>query len=478
MGEAILYGKSGGGGLKINSIIEEYYVYAGENISAGDFVSFIQGVAGNVVVDTSLTALAGARYGYYMQACKLSDTRVVVSTQTSHDSCLRILLIGISQGVLTVLTEVVADSSGSVKGLRPEIIALDSTRFVTIYAYSSSYYMYGIAGQIADDDTITLGTKTRLVSDTNDGYFKRMVLSSTDKIFIAYGDESSASSCYLKGVVVTVNDVTLTAGSVFNINSTGYSSYISLAKLQDDKIFVAHSSGSSQLLYGRIITISGTSATIGTVYKVANETNCAICHSSLKIADDKVFVAYGTSGTGTTYTLRGVIVTVNFEDNTISVGTNTNISIVKNSGLYTINTNLLPNGNVLVTHNSTDDSILCYTTCSISDGVITPLSTNNEVDGSIHSGFEHTALRLGDDILVLYPWYSDSSLANYMGELYGYLLGVDSTDESKLTNKVDNFSFETQVKKATTLQFDGVAKTSGTGGTETEHNQTVQIYTL
>ena len=41
MGEAFLDYKKGRAGLDINGIIEDYYVYAGENVNAGDFVEFV-----------------------------------------------------------------------------------------------------------------------------------------------------------------------------------------------------------------------------------------------------------------------------------------------------------------------------------------------------------------------------------------------------------------------------------------------------
>ena len=41
MGEAILCGQSGGGGIKINGILERYGVYTGETIKAGDFVDIV-----------------------------------------------------------------------------------------------------------------------------------------------------------------------------------------------------------------------------------------------------------------------------------------------------------------------------------------------------------------------------------------------------------------------------------------------------
>ena len=46
MGEAKLYGKSGGG-MKIDGIIASYPVYTGQTINAGDFVEIIDGTVRN-----------------------------------------------------------------------------------------------------------------------------------------------------------------------------------------------------------------------------------------------------------------------------------------------------------------------------------------------------------------------------------------------------------------------------------------------
>lgn len=47
MGEAKLYGKSGGG-MKIDGIIASYPVYTGQTINAGDFVEIIDGTVRKV----------------------------------------------------------------------------------------------------------------------------------------------------------------------------------------------------------------------------------------------------------------------------------------------------------------------------------------------------------------------------------------------------------------------------------------------
>ena len=46
MGIAKLYSQSGGKGLKINGIIQDYYVYAGETVKKGDFVELLTGSNG------------------------------------------------------------------------------------------------------------------------------------------------------------------------------------------------------------------------------------------------------------------------------------------------------------------------------------------------------------------------------------------------------------------------------------------------
>ena len=46
MGTAKLYSQSGGSGFKINGIIEDYYVYAGETVEKGDFVELLTGSNG------------------------------------------------------------------------------------------------------------------------------------------------------------------------------------------------------------------------------------------------------------------------------------------------------------------------------------------------------------------------------------------------------------------------------------------------
>ena len=70
----------GGGGTGIKGIIEKYYVYAGSNVSAGDLVEYINGIASQTTetsVDTQLSSMQNS--GNVISAVKLDDNRIFSS---------------------------------------------------------------------------------------------------------------------------------------------------------------------------------------------------------------------------------------------------------------------------------------------------------------------------------------------------------------------------------------------------------------
>ena len=83
MGEAILTRK---GGMNLDAIIEEYYAYAGEEISAGSFVEFIEGTASREYVGESTIKSANSNLtGTDKEKLKpaiLNENLVILSTST------------------------------------------------------------------------------------------------------------------------------------------------------------------------------------------------------------------------------------------------------------------------------------------------------------------------------------------------------------------------------------------------------------
>jgi hypothetical protein len=78
--EAKLYGQNKGG-MSINGIIKDYYAYAGENISAGDLVEYVNGVAGKTDYGESEdTQLSTETYtANVISAVVLDENRVFIA---------------------------------------------------------------------------------------------------------------------------------------------------------------------------------------------------------------------------------------------------------------------------------------------------------------------------------------------------------------------------------------------------------------
>lgn len=201
MGRARLNGQSGS---KINGIIEEYIVQAGENISAGDFVEF---------VSANLTA----------------------SVKTTIES-----------------------SGSSVK-----LVLLSSTK---VLAITRDYYAPGYTcAQVLtiSETTITLGTKTTIVSEAI-SYFEAIALSET-KVLLAY-NRSSANSYSGALVILTISGTSILVGSLV-IFKTAQPNNKSLTKLSETSALITYNDSANNN-YGtaRVLTISGTTIALGTEY--------------------------------------------------------------------------------------------------------------------------------------------------------------------------------------------------------------------
>lgn len=76
------------GGLDINGVIESYYVYAGENVNAGDFVEFIEGIADK----TSTTYETQVRKAITAQCDGVAKTSGIGGDETSHNQQVQIYI--------------------------------------------------------------------------------------------------------------------------------------------------------------------------------------------------------------------------------------------------------------------------------------------------------------------------------------------------------------------------------------------------
>ena len=449
--------------FNLNEVIKNYYVYAKDNISAGDFVEFVNGIAS-----------------------QSTTTKTYTSTDTELDTN-AYMLSNQKRCCATLLN--------------------DGKVFIA-YAYSSSYYLYGVVCTI-NGSTITKGTAVKIHSN---GRQIELCTMPNGNVFIAHATSSGSGSVY--GTVCSISGTTITFGTAVSIDSIASATYaITVSQLTDTTVFVGYKR--SSYLYGNVCTLSGTTITKGT--SVKNSSTIGSSVSSDRLSNTSVFIAHGDSNNylyATVATISGTTITFGTAKKLRgdSEGSSTYLSATKLSG-----------GNVVVFHSYNSSYHIAAVACSISGTTITPGSVLIINNGGSHSG--HTAIvsiPLSDNrALVGFSQLffkcivsvSGTTITNngitlgtngYAGhqiapvllksgnvffahtkdatsEQYKYLMGiVYGISNNKCTTTVKESTttttYETQVKKATSnSKFNGIARTSGMGGTDTAHNEKVEV---
>lgn len=454
MGEAFLDYKKGGSGLDINGIIEDYYVYAGEKVNAGDFVEFINGVADKVDCGESSPVYPSAvqNMGERPRAVTLDDNRVLVLHRYGSNAYLYGMVCTI-EGASIVLG---ADTAiEEVKGAGSYIspIVLPNGLVLVLNGYSSANFkLRGVLISI-NGTTISLVTTTQIYGGSY-CYNHSPVLISDNKVFVAF---STGSSEYLYGIVLTVTQTSISAGTALELNNaSGSGSHISAEVLDNGDVFIAHSYSALQL-YCTICGIEGTVVTKKTYTLLSTATYASSSLSTTKLKNGDIFIAHCY---GTDYHLYGMVCKVN--GTTVTKGTDTVISTVSDTarnGENKLCSILLDNGDVFIAHNHNGTSGTCYlygVVCSVNDTTIT-VHEDVQLSAMRFSGWYNSATKLKNGNIFIAHSYNQS----YM-YLSTQLFGVDEANKVP-TKQIIDTTYETQVRPATSMPCNGVASTSGMG---------------
>lgn len=463
--EAKLYGQNKGG-TSINGIIKDYYAYAGENISAGDLVEYVNGAAGKKdygeSADTSVNTVINS--GYAISAVALDENRVFIAHSYNTGYSLRAVVCTIDGATITVGTGTILIDTNYMGSSISTCLLPNGNVFIA-HSYGSDYYLYGIVCTI-EGETITKGEDTALVSAKYAGRVISAITLDDNKVFIAH---SLTTSYNLSGIAVTIDGITISAGTDKKISTNGYTGYaISTCLLPNGNIFMATSWASDYELYGWVISING-SAVISHGYKSINvNANAGYAISTCLLPNGNVFIAHSA---GSNYQLYGIVVSIS--DTTITKGTDTAINTVANTGQY-ISTCLLPNGDVFIAHGyGTSDNYLYGIVVTIVNTEITA-GTDTQLNTTINTGKTTSTLLLNNGAIFLA--HSRSVGASTYLYLNAQIFGVDY-DNNIPTTHIIATEYETQIRQVTTGQFDGIAKTSGEGGDNTGHKDMVSIWT-
>ena len=454
MGVAKLYSQSGGG-TKLNGIIKDYYVYAGEKVSTGDFVEFINGVASQqpaTLVDTAVDNTT-THTAYFMSALALDDHRVLITH--CHSTTYRLFgtVCTIKDGIITPQTDVAIDNSNTVHSVK-SVLLPNGNVFVSYEANNYNNMLCRIC-TLNDTHITSVGTMVN-IGNYSPGYSP--VVLSNGNVFLAYS--ANSSNYYLYGTICTISGTTITAGTSTTLSNTKRSGYYMEAlSITDTSIFIAHSSVSTNYyLYGMVVSISGTTVTAQSDTALNEGMYTSRALSMDKIDTNKFFISHEYDGD-----LYGIVCSVS--GTTVTKGTDTqifNYVHTADSSTLTLATNRV----LIVGINNTTDYKMFGVICDINDTTIskyTPIIMNSDA----YTGWKTSTVLMNDLIFVAHSHTQNSYY------LYAQMFGIVNNQPS--SQAMINI-YETQVRKARTSSINGVAKTSGEGGDGTEHNQQVNIY--
>lgn len=460
MGIAKLYGQNGSGG-KINGIIEDYYAYAGENISAGDFVEFVNGVAGQTTETSTVTVLNDSTQnaGFTISAVQLDGNRVFIAhSGSSYNLYAMVVTINGATIIAGADTLIIGVNS---TGREISVELLDNGNVFIAFPYAGNYYLYGTVCEISGT-TITPGDMFKLSDINYTGATISTQLLDSGNVFIVH---SYNTNYYLYAMVVTIDGTTITAGTDIQLSSMNYSGLnISAVTLDNNKVFIAHCYGSDYHLYGMVCSISGTTITTGTDTNI-NSTVFGTGYeiSAVILDNDRVFIGYQYGN----HTIEGIVCTIsNMTINKgVVVSINPDTDKLNNSA---ISATLFSSNTIFIayTDGEGDTYYLRGRICKI-EGTSISIYPYSVLNTTRFSGFAMDAILFNGNIFIAHSY----STSYY---LHAQMFGIQNNIP---TNNVTIKEYETQVRKATTSDIYGVAKTSGTGGDSTGHKDIVSIYT-
>ena len=452
------------GGLDINGIIQDYYIYAEEKVSAGDFVEFINGIAHKTIQTSKDTAISSyANYGVVLSACSLNKNKVFIAHRGSSSNYLYGTLCIIEGSIITPQTSTMLLSTTN-SGYSVSVVALSSNTVFLAHSGDSNYSLYGMIVTI-DGTTVTPGADTRIHSSENTGYLISLCVLPTDSVFIAHSYSSSYS---IRGRVCSVSGTTITPGADTVISSTADTasfSSISAVTLNKDYVFVVRSSGSSNYyLESSLCSISGTTTTLRTNTTLVSTTYTGQYVRAVLLDNGNVFIAHGY---GSSRYLYGIVCTIS--GTSVTKGTDNLIDNTYVSG-QVINCVSLKGNKVFITHSKSSLNFLSMVVCTINNRTITVgtgIALNETEIPNI--AYSISTMCLTDNRIMIVHRYGSSN------HIYGQVWDIDETTNTP-TNQIIDVEYETQIRKATAIPCDGVAKSNGIGGDDMTHKDKIGVH--
>ena len=416
-------------GIDINGIIEQYKIQAGETISAGDFVEFVN-------TNGTMSSLAPVLFEmsriYHTSAVTLDENRVLVAYQDYNDNGYGTAVIISINDVITVNASVIFKRAYT---QYISAVVLDENRVLVAYQGDGNSGAGAILLSINGTEIIVGEPIT--FSSTQVSYISAVKLNE-NKVLIAYKD----GGAYGTAIVLTINEPSITKGTAIIFNGS-VNSIISAVVLNENKVVVNYSdNGKNQYGVAIVLSIDGISITKGS--PVVFESARTEFISATPLNENKLLVSYsdfgnGNYGTAVILTINGTSITVGTPV-TFSTGSTSNISVVA-----------LNENTAVVSYCNTSNSL--YGTATILSITDTSITSGAGIVFRSASVNQISSTTLNENKVLVS--YQDQGMYSYG------------------TATIINTGIETNIKKATTRQnIKGVAQSAGSEG------QTIPIKTL
>ena len=322
-------------GIDINGVVEQYKVEAGEDISAGDFVEFINTIGTMRPSSPTVFESAGTTY---ISAVALNENKVVVNyrdTGNSHYGTAIVLSINdtsIIKGEPIVFESAKTDHISAVK--------LNENKILVSYRdVANNNCSTAIILSINDMD-ITTGNP--LVFNNSNGTEISAVKLNENRVVVSYRD--NGNNTYGEAIVLAINDMVITKGSPIVFNNAG-SSYMSNVALNENIVLVCYNDNGNGY-YGTavVLTIDDMSITKGS--PIVFESARIDYISAVKLNENKVLVSYSNTGNNS----FGTAIVLTIDDTSIAKGSP---FVFNNTQSYYISATTLRANKVLVGYKDT-----------------------------------------------------------------------------------------------------------------------------
>lgn len=421
----------GGGGGGVYGVIREYKVNAGAEVYAGDFVEFVNKFAsGEFSVRTSL----------YMSACKLDNTRVLLTYQDKSNSFQGKAVVLTMSGADITLGETITFESEGAHHIASTL--LSENRVLVVYAIAD-FNKAGRARILTINGTsISVGAFTKFDETASLLAVSRM----SDRHFLA--EYRNDYKMFGEATALTIDGDTITASNAIQLGGTSSTAGITTTNLSNGKSLAVFS---SILPYARVFSMDGTTLVAGSETAIPGRDVRSA--SAVKLTDNKVLLAYSDGGTDSSRHGKAIILTVT--GTTVSYGAN----IVFNAAeTLPISAVALSESQVLVTYNDKSNSgrgtaiLLSVEGTTITAGSKVVFADGNTTDISV------CAFSSGSVLVA----YSDNGVSMYKS------LNINN-DSITVVNEAETKG--TFVQTATSNHHNvGVAKMGGAEG------ETIEVY--